>query len=57
VTSYLEVITAQRLSLRIDVNAVKILGRRMANTVLLIQALAAVGKVGCPSGPSVAASL
>jgi NodT family efflux transporter outer membrane factor (OMF) lipoprotein len=39
VTSYLEVITAQSAALTDEVTAVNILGRRMANTVLLIQAL------------------
>jgi len=39
VTSYLEVITAQNAALADEVTAVNILGRRMANTVLLIQAL------------------
>jgi NodT family efflux transporter outer membrane factor (OMF) lipoprotein len=39
VTSYLEVITAQSVALSDQVTAVNILGRRMANTVLLIQAL------------------
>jgi NodT family efflux transporter outer membrane factor (OMF) lipoprotein len=39
VTSYLEVITAQSAALSNQVTAVNILGRRMANTVLLIQAL------------------
>ena len=39
VTSYLEVITAQSAALSDEVTAVSILGRRMANTVLLIQAL------------------
>jgi NodT family efflux transporter outer membrane factor (OMF) lipoprotein len=39
VTSYLEVITAQNAALTSEVTAVNILGRRMANTVLLIQAL------------------
>jgi NodT family efflux transporter outer membrane factor (OMF) lipoprotein len=39
VTSYLEVITAQNAALTDEVTAVYILGRRMANTVLLIQAL------------------
>jgi NodT family efflux transporter outer membrane factor (OMF) lipoprotein len=39
VTSYLEVITAQSAALADEVTAVNILGRRMANTVLLIQAL------------------
>ena len=39
VTSYLEVITAQNADLTDEVTAVNILGRRMANTVLLIQAL------------------
>jgi len=39
VTSYLEVITAQDAALTDEVTAVNILGRRMANTVLLIQAL------------------
>jgi outer membrane protein TolC len=38
-TSYLEVITAQSAALADEVMAVNILGRRMANTVLLIQAL------------------
>ncbi|HXM23474.1 MAG TPA: efflux transporter outer membrane subunit [Terriglobales bacterium] len=39
VTSYLEVITAQSAALADEVTAVNILGRRMANTVVLIQAL------------------
>src|SRR6185295_4373380 len=39
VTSYLEVTTAQSAALANEVTAVSILGRRMANTVLLIQAL------------------
>jgi NodT family efflux transporter outer membrane factor (OMF) lipoprotein len=39
VTSYLEVITAQNAALADEVTAVNLLGRRMANTVLLIQAL------------------
>jgi NodT family efflux transporter outer membrane factor (OMF) lipoprotein len=39
VTSYLEVTTAQSAALGDEVTAVNILGRRMANTVLLIQAL------------------
>jgi NodT family efflux transporter outer membrane factor (OMF) lipoprotein len=39
VTGYLEVITAQNAALTDEVTAVNILGRRMANTVLLIQAL------------------
>ena len=39
VTNYLEVITAQNAALTDEVTAVNILGRRMANTVLLIQAL------------------
>jgi len=39
VTSYLEVITAQSAALSDEVTAVNILGRRMGNTVLLIQAL------------------
>jgi NodT family efflux transporter outer membrane factor (OMF) lipoprotein len=39
VTSYLEVITAQNAALVDEVTAVNILGRRLANTVLLIQAL------------------
>ncbi len=39
VTSYLEVITAQNAALGDEVTAVNIIGRRMANTVLLIQAL------------------
>jgi NodT family efflux transporter outer membrane factor (OMF) lipoprotein len=39
VTSYLEVITAQNAALSDEVTAVNILGRRMADTVLLIQAL------------------
>jgi NodT family efflux transporter outer membrane factor (OMF) lipoprotein len=39
VTSYLEVITAQSAALSDEVTAVSILGRRMADTVLLIQAL------------------
>src|SRR5712672_4182100 len=38
VTSYLEVITAQSAALADEVTAVNILGRRMANTVLLVQA-------------------
>jgi NodT family efflux transporter outer membrane factor (OMF) lipoprotein len=39
VTSYLEVTVAQTAALQDEVTAVNILGRRMANTVLLIQAL------------------
>jgi NodT family efflux transporter outer membrane factor (OMF) lipoprotein len=39
VTSYLEVTTAQSAALADEVTAVNILGRRMSNTVLLIQAL------------------
>ena len=39
VTSYLEVIVAQNAALQDEVTAVNILGQRMANTVLLIQAL------------------
>jgi NodT family efflux transporter outer membrane factor (OMF) lipoprotein len=39
VTNYLEVIVAQNAALADEVTAVNILGRRMANTVLLIQAL------------------
>jgi NodT family efflux transporter outer membrane factor (OMF) lipoprotein len=39
VTSYLEVTTAQSAALGSQVTAVNILGRRLANTVLLIQAL------------------
>jgi len=39
VTTYLEVITAQSAALSDQVTAVNILGRRMANTALLIQAL------------------
>jgi len=39
VTSYLEVTTAQSAALADQVTAVNILGRRMANTVMLIQAL------------------
>jgi NodT family efflux transporter outer membrane factor (OMF) lipoprotein len=39
VTDYLEVIVAQNAALSDEVTAVNILGRRMANTVLLIQAL------------------
>jgi NodT family efflux transporter outer membrane factor (OMF) lipoprotein len=39
VTSYLEVITAQNAALADEVTSVNILGRRMANAVLLIEAL------------------
>ena len=39
VTSYLEVITAQNAALSNEVTAVNILGRRMMNAVLLIEAL------------------
>jgi outer membrane protein TolC len=39
VTSYLEVTTAQTAALSNEVTQVNILGRRMASTVLLIQAL------------------
>jgi NodT family efflux transporter outer membrane factor (OMF) lipoprotein len=39
VTSYLEVTIAQSAALQDEVTAVNILGRRMANTILLIQAL------------------
>ena len=58
VTTYLEVITAQNAALTNEVTAVNILGRRMANTVLLIQALGGDGTVQvCRSGRNVAASL
>jgi NodT family efflux transporter outer membrane factor (OMF) lipoprotein len=39
VTNYLEVVIAQSAALSDEVTAVNILGRRMANTILLIQAL------------------
>jgi outer membrane protein TolC len=39
ITSYLEVTTAQSASLTDEVTAVNILGRRMTNAVLLVQAL------------------
>jgi NodT family efflux transporter outer membrane factor (OMF) lipoprotein len=39
VTTYLEVITSQNTALANEVTAVNILGRRMSNTVLLIEAL------------------
>jgi outer membrane protein TolC len=39
VTSYLEVTTAQSASLSDQVTAVNLLGRRMVDSVLLIQAL------------------
>jgi NodT family efflux transporter outer membrane factor (OMF) lipoprotein len=65
VTSYLEVITAQSAALADEVTAVNILGRRMANTVLLIQALGGgwdrsslperpecCGKLASSSGPN-----
>jgi len=39
VTSYLEVTTAQSASLSDQVTAVNLLGRRMVNSVMLIQAL------------------
>jgi outer membrane protein TolC len=39
VTSYLEVTTAQSAALSDEVTAVNILGRRMVNAVLLVQAL------------------
>jgi NodT family efflux transporter outer membrane factor (OMF) lipoprotein len=65
VTSYLEVITAQSAALTDEVTAVNILGRRMANTVLLIQALGGgwdrsslperpecCGKLASSSGPN-----
>jgi outer membrane protein TolC len=39
VTSYVEVITAQSAALADEVTTVNILGRRMANTALLIQVL------------------
>ena len=39
VTSYLEVTVAQSMALSDEVTSVNLLGRRMANTVLLIQAL------------------
>ena len=39
VTTYLEVITSQNAALANEVTSVNILGRRMANTVLLIEAL------------------
>jgi outer membrane protein TolC len=57
VTSCLEVITAQSAALSDEVTAVNILGRRMANSVLLIQALGWGGTVqACQSGPNAAAS-
>ncbi|HYL97211.1 MAG TPA: efflux transporter outer membrane subunit [Terriglobales bacterium] len=54
VTSYLEVITAQNVSLTNEVAAVNILGRRMAATVLLIQALG--GGWNASSLPSLAST-
>ena len=39
VTSYLEVITAQNAALSDELTAVNVLGRRMASTVLLIEAI------------------
>jgi outer membrane protein TolC len=39
VTTYLEVITSQNAALTNEVTSVNILGRRMADTVLLIEAL------------------
>jgi len=58
VTSYLEVITAQSAALTDEVTAVNILGRRMANTVLLIQALGGGwDRSSLPERPNVAAKL
>jgi len=58
VTSYLEVTIAQSAALSDEVTAVNILGRRMANTVLLIQALGGGwDRSSLPRGPSAAASL
>ncbi|HKW26511.1 MAG TPA: efflux transporter outer membrane subunit [Terriglobales bacterium] len=54
VTSYLEVITAQNVALTNEVAAVNILGRRMAASVLLIQALG--GGWNASSLPSLAAT-
>jgi NodT family efflux transporter outer membrane factor (OMF) lipoprotein len=54
VTSYLEVITEQNVALTNEVAAVNILGRRMAATVLLIQALG--GGWNASNLPSLAAT-
>jgi NodT family efflux transporter outer membrane factor (OMF) lipoprotein len=54
VTSYLEVITAQNVALTNEVAGVNILGRRMAATVLLIQALG--GGWNASNLPSLAAT-
>jgi NodT family efflux transporter outer membrane factor (OMF) lipoprotein len=54
VTSYLEVITEQNVALTNEVGAVNILGRRMAATVLLIQALG--GGWNASNLPSLAAT-
>ena len=52
VTSYLEVITAENAALTDEVTAVNILGRRLANTVLLIQALGGGwDRAGLPARP------
>src|SRR6202051_3198826 len=52
VTSYLEVITAENAALSNEVTQVNILGRRMANTVLLIQALGGGwARSGLPARP------
>jgi len=52
VTSYLEVITAQSAALSNEVTAVNILGRRLASTVLLIQALGGSWKQLQPAATS-----
>lgn len=58
VTNYLEVITAENAALSDEVTAVNILGRRMANSVLLIEALGGGwDRSGLPERPERSASL
>ena len=58
VTNYLEVITAENAALSDEIAAVNILGRRMANAVLLIEALGGGwDRSSLPERPDLSASL